>query len=172
MKSPNVWACMLSVSLAGCATAPGAPPEPLISVQLRGTSVEVQNFIEERFRKNSGSGFRVENATDRAITFKGDCMNVPDMNAFKCSLIMMAVGNSRWDGPYAVIAFRTAEIRGVVNLTVSSEWCATNAFGKSDSGQTVSVAKRRPATQDGAASESEVRPLRESRCGLPLRPLL
>ena len=118
--------------LSGCATAPTQPPEPLISVQLRGTSVEVQQFIEERFRKNPGSGFRVENATDRAITFKADCMNVPNMGAFKCSLIMMAVGNSRWDGPYAMFTFRTAEIRGLVNLTATSEWCAINAFGKSN----------------------------------------
>jgi hypothetical protein len=117
---------------AGCSTTPQAPAEPLISVQLRGTSVEVQQFIEDRFRKNASNGFRVESATDRAITFKAYCMNVPGMNAFSCSAIMMGVGNSRWDGPYSVVTFRTAEIRGIVNLTVNSEWCATNPFGKTN----------------------------------------
>ena len=119
-------------SLTGCATAPARPPEPLISIQLRGTAVEVQQFIEDRFRKNQTAGFRIENATDRAITFKADCMNVPNMNAFKCAAVMMAVGNSRWDGPFVVLNFRTSEIRSVVNLTATSEWCATNAFGKSN----------------------------------------
>ena len=122
---------MVTVS-AGCATTPSVPPEPQISVQLRGTSVEVQQFIEDRFRKNPAAGFRVENATDRVITFKADCMNVQSMNSFKCAAIMMAVGNSRWDGPFAVITFRTAEVRGVVNLTAIAEWCATNALGKSN----------------------------------------
>lgn len=119
--------------LSGCAAVPSVPPESPISVQLRGTAVEVQQFIEDRFRKKQElSSFRVENATDRAITFKTDCMNVPNMNAFKCAALLMAVGNSRWDGPYAVMNFRTSEIRGIVNLTVTSEWCATNAFGKSN----------------------------------------
>ena len=121
-----------SLIIAGCATTPQTPLEPPISVQLRGTSVEVQQFIEDRFRKNASNIFRVESATDRAITLKANCMDVPDMNAFKCALILMAVGNSGWDGPHAVITFRTAEIRGIVSLTVSSEWCATNAFGKTN----------------------------------------
>lgn len=132
MKASLFISIFTSLMISGCATVQQAPPEPLISVQLRGTSVEVQQYIEERFRKNPSNGFRVESATDRAITLKADCMDVPNMNAFKCAVIMMAVGNSGWDGPYAVITFRTAEIRGIVNLTVASEWCATNAFGKTN----------------------------------------
>lgn len=94
--------------------------------------MEVQQFIEERLRKDPSIGLRVESATDRAITFKTDCMNVPKMNALSCAAIMMAVGNSRWDGPFAVLIFRTSEVRGVVNLSGTSEWCATNAFGKTN----------------------------------------
>lgn len=75
---------------------------------------------------------RVERATDRELVFKGDCMDTPDMNAFKCSLVMMGVGNSGWDGPHMVLTFRTAEIRGVTNVTVQSKWCATNALGKTN----------------------------------------
>lgn len=59
-------------------------------------------------------------------------MDTPDMGAFKCSLVMMAVGNSGWDGPHMVLTFRTAEIRGITNVTVQSEWCATNALGKTN----------------------------------------
>ena len=85
---------LLTISLlSGCATTPATPPEAPISVQLRGTSVEVQQFIEERLRKDPSIGLRVESATDRAITFKTDCMNVPKMNALSCAAIMMAVGN-------------------------------------------------------------------------------
>jgi len=54
------------------------------------------------------------------------------MSAFNCAAIMMAVGNSRWDGPFMVMTFRTSEVRGVVNLTGTNEWCATNAFGKTN----------------------------------------
>lgn len=130
MENKTIFAMAVISIMTGCATVPATPPEPLITAQLRGTSVEVQQFIEERFRQ--GTAFRVENATDRAITFKADCMSVPSMNAFKCTAVMMTVGNSRWDGPFAMITFRTSEIRGVVNLTAVSEWCATNAFGKSN----------------------------------------
>ncbi|GEM_PF-3531510 len=132
MRANLFFAFFVSLIVAGCAKAPQVPPEPLISAQLRGTSIEVQQFIEDRFRKIASNNFRVESATDRAITFKANCMDVPNMNPFKCAAIMMAVGNSRWDGPYSVITFRTAEIRGIVNLTVVSEWCATNAFGKTN----------------------------------------
>lgn len=128
----RIWIIIILAFLAGCTTTPSTPPEPDISVQLKGTSVEVQNFIEERVRKNPGADFRVDSATDRAIVFKANCMDMPDMNAFKCAMIMMGVGNSGWDGPFAITTFRTAEIRGVVNLTVSTEWCAANAFGKTN----------------------------------------
>jgi hypothetical protein len=35
--------------LAGCATGPTIPPELPISIQLKGTAVEVQNFIETEY---------------------------------------------------------------------------------------------------------------------------
>jgi hypothetical protein len=45
---------------------------------------------------------------------------------------MMGIGNSRWDGPYLMMNFSTAEIRGVVNVSIQSQWCAVNPFGKSN----------------------------------------
>lgn len=116
----------------GCSTTPQTPPEPPITVALKGTSVEVQHFIEERFRNNPQSGLQIESATDREIVFKSHCMNTPTMNSLKCSLLMMGIGNSGWDGPFYLITFRTSEIRGVVNLTLADKWCAINAFGKSN----------------------------------------
>lgn len=150
-----------TVLLSGCATTPQTPPETPISVKLQGTAVEVQNFIESRFRENQAvAGFRIENANDRAITFKGDCMNMQSMNAFKCAAVMMAIGNSRWDGPFAVMTFRTAEIRGVVNLTLDAEWCAINAFGKTNCMQNGSHAEHNDLLiKIKAAYEKEVRPL-------------
>ncbi len=97
MKKFLALSMLAIIVLTGCATVHTTPPESPISIQLRGTAVEVQQFIEDRFRKNPGTGLRVENATDRVITFKADCMNMSNMNAFKCAAIMMAVGNSRWD---------------------------------------------------------------------------
>lgn len=123
---------IFSILAPGCSSTPKKPPEPEISVALKGTAVEVQYFIEERLRDNPESGFQVESATDREIVFKTHCMNVPTMNSFKCSMLMMGIGNSGWDGPFYVMTFRTAEIRGVVNLTAAAKWCAINAFGKSN----------------------------------------
>jgi hypothetical protein len=74
----------------------------------------------------------VESANDRAITFKADCMNVPGMSAFRCTMVMMAVGNSGWSGPWSVLTFRTTQNREVVNLALDAQWCATNAFGKTN----------------------------------------
>lgn len=117
--------------LGGCATGPVRPVEEPLSLKLSGTAVEVQQFIEEYMLKR-GLGYRVEAATDRSIIFKTACSNIPQVAGFKCGLIMTAVGNSRWDGPYAVVTFRTADIRGVVTVSGAAEWCATNAFGKTN----------------------------------------
>lgn len=161
-----IAALLISAILSGCATrVPQPPPEPPISVKLQGTPVEVQNFIEDRFRKNQAvASFRVENASDRAITFKGDCMNMPGMNAFKCADVMMGVGNSRWDGPFLVMTFRTAEIRGLVNLTLDVEWCATNAFGKTNCKREDSNAEHNDLLRKiQTAYEREVRPAERSK---------
>lgn len=159
MRNSSAVALIASVVTVGCATGPQVPQEPALSVQLRGTAVEVQNFIEERLRKNSAP-LRVDSATDRAVVFKGDCLNMPGMSAFSCAAVMMAVGNSRWDGPFAVWTFRTSEIRGVVNLTGTAEWCATNAFGKTNCMPSGSVNEMNEALRKiKGAYDSEVRPL-------------
>jgi hypothetical protein len=121
----------LSLLLVGCAAAPRVQQQPPLTLQLNGTAVEVQNFIEERMR-GKGAIYTVENATDRALTIKANCSNLPNQKPLQCALIMMTIGNSGWDGPYLMMTFRTAEIRGVVNLSLQSEWCAINAFGKSN----------------------------------------
>lgn len=123
-------AVVAAAALGGCAMTPQAPPEAAISVALPGTSNEVQQYLEDRTRAKGV--YRVEQASDRSITFKTDCMNVPEMNALKCSLVMMAVGNSGWSGPWSVLTFRTNQVREVVNLSVDAQWCATNAFGKTN----------------------------------------
>lgn len=123
--------CAIS-ALTGCATGPQQPPEAPISVQLAGSAVEVQDFIQHRSMTRGSSALQVETANDRTLIMKGLCTALPDMTPFKCSMIMMAVGNSQWDGPYAVMTFRTNEVRGNVNLTLQAQWCATNPFGKTN----------------------------------------
>lgn len=124
---------MLATGLiAGCANNPQVPQESPISIQLKGTSTEVQNFIEDRIRSRGNGVFSVENANDRLLTLKADCNRLPNQKPMQCGLIMMGVGNSRWDGPYLMLNFRTNQIRENVNVTVQSEWCAVNAFGKSN----------------------------------------
>lgn len=146
------------LGLAGCATNSPQPKVMPIEVQLRGTAVEVQNFIENRVRQKGV--FTEESATDREIVFKADCMNVPNMGAFKCSMIMMAIGNSGWDGPFAITTFRTSQVRDIVHLTIDAKWCATNAFGKTNcmpngnNAETNDVLRKIEADYD-----KEVRPL-------------
>jgi len=132
MVVKKTLAGIVALALSGCAATPSAPPEPPLTVKLRGTAVEVQQYLEEQITTRSNGVASVDSATDRSITFKSNCMDMPNMGAFKCSLIMMAVGNSGWDGPFSMLTFRTAEIRGIVHLSVSSQWCATNAFGKTN----------------------------------------
>lgn len=118
------------VILAGCAGVPSQPQEAPISVQMTGTAVEVQNFIESKMMTYQGGTLRVDSVTDRQITFKTHCVNVQAQMNTRCSLIMMTIGNSYSDGPFLTIGFRTNEVRGVVTLNVSSQWCATNPYGR------------------------------------------
>jgi len=118
--------------LSGCATTP-TRDEPQLTIKLKGTAVEVQHFIEDRVRSRN-SKIQIEGASDRELILKTDCIDIPDLSSFKCAIIMMAVGNSGWSGPYLVMRFRTAEIRGEVNVALTASWCATNAFGRTNCG--------------------------------------
>lgn len=158
MKFRDLLVPAVVLSLSGCAANNTQPQVMPIAVQLRGTAVEVQNFIENRARQKGV--FTVDSATDREIVFKTDCMNVPNMGAFKCSLIMMSVGNSGWDGPFAVMTFRTAQVRDIVHLTLDAKWCATNAFGKTNCMQNGSNAENNETLRNIEADyDKKVRPL-------------
>jgi hypothetical protein len=119
----------------GCATGPTTPPESPISIQLKGTAVEIQNFIEQNISNTHGKNaknLRITNADNRSITFQTDCMNVEPYGPVSCTLILTAVGNTRWDGPFLTITYRTNEIREVTTVTLSSQWCAINLLGKTN----------------------------------------
>jgi hypothetical protein len=121
--------------LAGCATGPTTPPESPISIQLKGTAVEVQNFIEQNINNTHGrsaKNLRITNADNRSITFQTDCMKVDPYGAVSCTLILTVVGNTGWDGPFLTITYRTNEIREVTTVTLLSQWCATNLVGKTN----------------------------------------
>ena len=121
--------------LAGCTTGPTTPPESPISIQLKGTAVEVQNFIEQNINNTHGrsaKNLRITNADNRSITFQTDCMKVESYGAVSCTLILTVVGNTGWDGPFLTITYRTNEIREVTTVTLLSQWCATNLLGKTN----------------------------------------
>jgi len=118
--------------LAGCASVPRAPVEAPISIKLTGPSEDVQQFIEEGMGRIGPRVFSVDSATNRSITFKAHCRQIPDVKPLQCGLIMMAVGNSRFDGPYMMMRFTTSEVAGVVNVSLVNEWCAINVYGKSN----------------------------------------
>ena len=118
-------------ALTGCATVPREQP---ITISLTGTSTEVQSFIEDKVKSTANNPFEVYSADDRSIVFKADCMSVLDMNAFSCAVIMMTVGNSGWDGPHLMMSFRTTSYKGIVKVSGTSNWCATNAFNKTNCG--------------------------------------
>jgi len=130
---------LILVFLSGCATTPSKPKEDPIVIQIRGSAIEIQNFIEEFVPKTYGKiakGLKITNADNRSITFQTDCMNVTTsgvlMNSFKCTMIMMAIGNTGWDGPYLTITYRTNEIRGTTTVKSETKWCATNLLGKTN----------------------------------------
>ena len=133
--------------LQSCATTDNTASntvEAPISIELKGTAVEVQNFIEEIIPETYGKKaprLQVISADNRSITFQTDCMDVEGMGAFKCAGVMMVIGNSGWDGPYLTITYRTNEIRGVTKVRSEIKFCATNILGKINCGlEDISVA--------------------------------
>jgi hypothetical protein len=128
---------ILGLTLSGCATPSSTPEETSVSIELNGSAVEVQNFIEETISRTYGkeaSGLKVVSADDRSITFQTDCMNVYSMGAFKCTMILMAIGNTGWDGPFLTIIYRTNEIHETTIVRSEYKYCATNILGKINCG--------------------------------------
>lgn len=159
MKIRFLSLVILTTSLVACATTPPPPAERAISVKLQGSSVEVQNFIEQRVRENGGE-IDIESVTERELVFKANCLNVPNMNSIKCALVMMSVGNTGWSGPFMYITFRTAEIRGQTTLAANGRWCAINAFAKTNCLPAGSNAENNDMLRKIKADyEKEVRPL-------------
>ena len=127
------------ISLTSCATGPSEPEATPITIQLKGSAVEVQNFIEQKINQTfSGiaSGMNLVSANDRGITFQTDCMNVEGKGAVSCSLLLMVIGNSGWDGPNYTVTYRTNEIRGITTVRAITQWCATNIIGKTNCSRT------------------------------------
>ena len=123
------------IGLTSCATTPSKPVEGPISIQLKGTSVEIQNFIEEIMQQKYADKTRYKkleiiNADNRSITFQTECMNLKSNGAFKCTGILMLVGNTGWDGPFLTITYRTNEVAGITTVKSEYKYCATNILGK------------------------------------------
>lgn len=126
----NKLALALTASLvfSGCATN-SLPPEDPMTIKLDIPASEAQFRMESMISERLPKSY-VVNANDNNLTMQIDCMNAPGFDAFKCSMIMMGIGNSGWSGPWQIMDFRFYEINGETNVRSSWKWCAENGFGK------------------------------------------
>lgn len=122
-------ALIIAVSLLyGCAATETKSFVPLEPATIAATPAEVQDFIQTLVASSPKySKFTVASETETTLELKTLCTNV--MNAFKCAGVMMAIGNSGWDGPYAVETFYTLPVRGKTSLRWDEKFCATNMAG-------------------------------------------
>ena len=124
------------IFLSACETTKTAAPTANM-IELNGTAIEVQNFIElnksEIIGKYSDK-FKLITANDRSISFEAECADVKTVGFIKCAGILLAVGNSGWDGPFLTISFRTNEIRDKTTVRSTYQWCAVNLIGKQNCG--------------------------------------
>lgn len=129
MKNPSansvavVVACAL---FAGCASVPQETP---ITVNIAAQVPAVQFKLEDLIRTQAPhSEVKTQNST--MLIMSNDCVTLPTMDAFKCSVVMMGIGNTGWTGPFHVQTYRFAEIDGKTSVRGGWNWCAVNGFGK------------------------------------------
>lgn len=122
---------VLVLMLSGCATVPKENP---ITVTVN-QPVAVAQFTMETVMRESAPATQVKTQTEHMLVLTNDCMNVPQMDAFKCSMVMMAIGNTGWSGPYHIQTYRFVNIDGKTNVRGDWQWCAVNGFGKENCSQ-------------------------------------
>lgn len=129
LRSATISVFVVATSLlSSCATTETKPFVPLVPATINATPAEVQDFIQTVVASSPKySKFTVASETETTLELKTLCTNV--MNAFKCAAVMMAIGNSGWDGPYAVETFHTLPVRGKTSLRWDEKLCATNMAG-------------------------------------------
>ena len=117
--------------LAACASGPQVPAQTpatlFIADDEKGVQARIVDLMESNERMRAIK-MELVSSSDHAIEFKTDCMNVAD--AFSCSMKMMAVGNSGWDGPYEHLVWRTLNMGDETKVSLKYSYCAINMMGK------------------------------------------
>lgn len=129
MRCTKIFSTLLVFFIfTGCETTSKVDEQP-ISIELKGTSVEIQNFIEKNLSNSHGQyakDLRVISADSRSITFSTDCINVSYLGVISCSLTKSLIGNTGWNDMVLNIVYRTNEIRGVTVVRLDTKLCTTN----------------------------------------------
>lgn len=136
-----------AVLLSGCATVPKENP---ITITL-SQPVPVVQFELETFVREKAPATQIKNQTDHMLIMTNDCINLADMNASKCALVMMGVGNSGWSGPFHIQTYRFVSMNGKTVVRADWNWCAVNAFGAENCMQI------NPAAANGVLRKLETR---------------
>ena len=117
-----------SLYLGGCATGPQRPVEPLQTVSTGVPAETVQAMLIDYYQSEN-SVFEPVDITPHGIEFKADCV-AAGLNPFQCSVMMLAVGNSGWSGPYLHAQWTTLNLQGETKVSLSGKYCAVNAMGR------------------------------------------
>jgi hypothetical protein len=132
MRFTKIFSILLVFFIfTGCETT-SKVDEQAISIELKGTSVEIQNFIEKNLSNSHGKyakDLRVVNADSRSITFSTDCTNVSYLGVVSCTLTKSLIGNTGWNDMVLNIIYRTNEIRGVTVVKLETKLCTSNMIG-------------------------------------------
>lgn len=115
----------------GCQTTSKVDEQP-ISIELKGTSVEVQNFIEKNLSNYQGKyakDLKVVHADNRSIVFSTDCTNVNYLGVVSCTFSKSLIGNTGWNDMVFNATYRTNEIRGLTVVRLETKLCTTNMIG-------------------------------------------
>lgn len=119
------------LTLAGCSSTPQYPVEDTLTIVTDKDADQVQAMLidftetDETMLKNK---MEIHSVTPHALNIRTHCYNVLD--SFKCSLLMMSVGNTGWDGPYIYINFNTLDVGATTRIKARNNVCATNMMGK------------------------------------------
>lgn len=112
--------------LFGCSSVPQEQP---ITVDVIGDISSTQFELED-FILTLMPNAEVENQTSNIMTVRNNCTDLKDLSVMKCTLIMMSVGNSGWDGPFLVQNYRFSLRDDKTRIRGKWSWCAINALGK------------------------------------------
>lgn len=122
----RAFALSALLAVGGCASVPQETP---ITASVPVPVAQAQFALEDLIRSQAPS-IQVESQSNNMMQVRADCMSLASMDAMKCSMIMMGIGNAGWSGPFHVQHYRFIEQDGRTLVRGHWNWCAVNAAGK------------------------------------------